>query len=128
MIGDPMTFSILVVIIGIPVYQCVLLTRIHKYLPNMLKRMGFDLVLSLIKEIADLIIMVTANSDCVVENREMPYCFLMYSEIQVNGTCVGYMDVYNTTACDMVTNYHFPNSSGSSSLSCYMVCLFCWYL
>ena len=43
MIGDPMTLSVLVVVIGIPVYQCVLLPRIHKYLPNMLKRMGFGL-------------------------------------------------------------------------------------
>ena len=66
--------------------------------------MGFGLVLCLIKEIADLVITVT---DCVVEDCNVSECFLMSSEIQVNNTCVEYMDVFNTTACDMVTSYHF---------------------
>ena len=68
------------------------------------KLVGFGLVLCLIKEIADLVITVT---DCVVEDFNVSECFLMYSEIQVNNTCVGYMDVFNTTAHDMVTSYHF---------------------
>ena len=64
------------------------------------KLVGFGLVVCLIKE-----------------------CFLMYSEIQVNNTCVGYMDVFNTPACDMVTSYHFLWLVIPFML---YVCLFCF--
>ena len=80
---------------------------IQRYLPNMLKRMGFGLLLCLIREIADLVITVTANSSCIAEDRNVSDCFVMYSEIQVNGTCVEYMDVFNSTACYRDTSYHF---------------------
>ena len=108
MIGDPMTLSVLVVVIGIPVYQCVLLPRIHKYLPNMLKRIGFGLLLCLIKEIAELITKVAMYAtDCEEVVRDPEFCYLINTEIEANGTCLRFEDIYNTSYGSVDISYHF---------------------
>ena len=88
MATDPMVFSTLIIVIGIPVYQCLLLPRIHTRLPNMLKRIGCGLVLCMMKEISELIIKTTINTDCTTVDNSPDICFIVNSVIESNGTCV----------------------------------------
>ena len=106
-IADPMFVSVLVVVIGMPVYQCVLLPRIRKYLPNMLKRMGLGLMLCLAKEVSELIIKVTVPVGCVSEDRSPQSCFFLTSDIHVNDSCERFVDLYSNFTCTSITSNHF---------------------
>ena len=88
MATDPMVFSTLMIVIGIPVYQCLLLPRIQTRLPNMLKRIGCGLVLCMMKELIELIIKITINTDCTTVDNSPDICFIVNSVIESNGTCV----------------------------------------
>ena len=111
MTGDPMSPSLLVVVIGIPVYQCVLLPRIQRYLPNMLKRMGVGLVLCLIKEILEFVIKAAMynKAECIDKDCTPEICYLLGTEIQINSTCVSFTDIYNSSCRQQLitVSYHF---------------------
>ena len=88
--GDPMTITLITIIIGVPLYQLVFVRCCNKYIPNMLKRIGLGLLCCLLKEVAEIIIHATmfkgkvcnlADENCLVS------CYLINLRIFINGTC-----------------------------------------
>ena len=117
-IADPMFVSVLVVVIGIPVYQCVLLPRICKYLPNMLKRMGLGLMLCLAKEVSELVITVTAPVGCVSKERSPQLCFFHARGDTALAPSDGAQMHADTSCGQGVDLYHFfPTHAGVSPLA-----------
>ena len=54
LIGDPMHLTLVVIVLGVPMYQLIVLRYFHQCLPNMLKRMGLGLLCCLIKEVINV--------------------------------------------------------------------------
>ena len=90
LVGEQLHIKALTVIIGVPVYR-ILVSACHKYLPNMLKRIGLGLLCCLIKTVAEIIIhaMLIGESQCIqVDNIHIDSCYFLRSEfLSINGTC-----------------------------------------
>ena len=103
LVGEPMHITILIVIIGVPVYQWINVHCCQRYLPNMLKRMGLGLLCCLIKEVINIILQATmTGSHCehIGINRFVS-CYFLISEIEINGTCSNITDLTdNQFFCD----------------------------
>ena len=91
---DPNTFTVLTIIVGIPVYRFVFVRYLSKYLPNMLKRMGLGLLCCFIKELIIITIhaTMTGSQPCLhdIESVPMDRCFLQASKIVINETCLNF--------------------------------------
>ena len=90
LVGDPMYITIFTVIIGVPVYQFIIVRFGQRYLPNMLKRMGLGLLCCLIKEVFEIIIQttMTGSGHCRhVDNVIIDSCYFFASQLNINGTC-----------------------------------------
>ena len=61
LVADPVNITLITIIIGVPLYQLVFVhcCKKHKYIPNMLKKIGLGLLCCLIKEIVQIIIHAT---------------------------------------------------------------------
>ena len=92
LIGDPMHITLVVIVIGVPIYQFIILRYFQQYLPNMLKRMGLGLLCCLIKEVIDVIIHATmiGSQFCKhVDKMNIDSCFLLEAHVvRDNGTCI----------------------------------------
>ena len=89
--GDPINLTLLVIVVGVPLYQLVLVRYCQKFIPNLLKRIGLGLLCCLIKVVAQLVIHVTlVNSEpCqLVDTSPVVSCYFILSTISINGTCM----------------------------------------
>ena len=87
---DPMHFTLLVIIFGIPIYQ--LSTRCcQNYNPNMLKRMGIGVFLCLIKVVVEISMQATLASGIECQHFDntssVDSCYFLTSEINISGSC-----------------------------------------
>ena len=85
-----MYITILTVIIGVPVYQWIIVRWCKKYLPNTLKRMGLGLLSCLIKDVTELIIQTTMTEKVYCKhfsNNPFDSCYIFSAVIDINGTC-----------------------------------------
>ena len=101
LVGDPMHITILTVIIGVPIYEWIIVRYCQKCLPNMLKRMGLGLLCCLIKVVIEIIIQatMTGSDHCKhVDNVLIDSCFFLSSEIDINGTC-SMLTEYDQSLC-----------------------------
>ena len=92
-VGDPMHFTILTVLIGIPIFYYWLSAKscCSRYFPNMLKRMGFGLLCCLVKEIIELIIhatMVGPHKCRHVDHVVIDSCYFLVAQLNMNGSCL----------------------------------------
>ena len=89
-VGDTMHIILITVIIGVPLYQIVMVRCCQKYAPNMLKRIGLGLLCSLVKGVIEIIIHATTTKGkaCkLVATNPMVSCYFISSMVKVNGTC-----------------------------------------
>ena len=86
---DPMNYTYLTVILGIPLYH--LIRRCcHRYRINMLKQMGLGLLCCLIKELLGIGIQASLGNEgnCTqFDSNPIDNCYLVMSEFNINGTC-----------------------------------------
>ena len=103
--ADPNTITVLTIIVGIPVYRFVFVRYYRKYLPNMLKRMGLGLLCCFIKELIIITIHATTtqNQSCQhIDIVPMDNCFLIISDINMNGTCYSFAEfTHNEYYCEL---------------------------
>ena len=94
LIGDPMHLVMLVIIIGVPFHQFILLRYCKKYLPNMLKRMGIGLFCCLLKGIVDIALQATSNDQYTECTRSasspLANCYILKLQVTDNETCSSY--------------------------------------
>ena len=89
---DPMVFTVIIVIFGIPLYQLTKLCSC-KYHPNMLKRMGLGLVCCFLNNVIGIAIQttMTGSDDHDVchhfDNVTADSCYFLYSELNITGQC-----------------------------------------
>ena len=84
--------SSVTIVIGVPVLHYVIIPHFNKYLPNMLHRMGFGLMIILLQEAAGILIVLQTTqeytncppSDLLANLRD---CYLKNSPFLVNTTC-----------------------------------------
>ena len=104
-VGDPMHFTILTILIGVPACQFLLSRCGDRYRPNMLKRMGLGLLCCLTNEIVHVVIhatMTRLDSNCShVDAVPLVSCYLFHSKINVNGTCYDVTEVDHRYYCDI---------------------------
>ena len=101
LVMNPEHVTLLVILIGIPLYQFFIKKYFAKYTPNLLKRVHFGLFICLIREgIYPIISLLTASTenisqcylnllnDFTTENSSITtLCLLANTEVVVNGTC-----------------------------------------
>ena len=88
--GDPINLTLLVVVVGVPLYQLVIVRYCWKYIPNLLKRIGLGLLCCLIREVVQLVIHVTlvGGKPCrLVYTSPVVSCYFILSSFRINGTC-----------------------------------------
>ena len=84
--GDPTNITLITIVIGVPLYQLVLV-HCCKYTLNMLKIMGLGLLCCLIREIVQFIILVTMTRGklCKLADRiPLVSCYIITSNIDKN--------------------------------------------
>ena len=89
-VGDTMHIILITVIIGVPLYQIVVVQCCRKYAPNMLKRMGLGLLCCLVKGVAEIIIQAktTKGKTCkLIDISPAVSCYFISSMVNINGTC-----------------------------------------
>ena len=85
-----MHIILITVIIGVPLYQIVVVQCCRKYAPNMLKRMGLGLLCCLVKGVAEIIIQAktTKGKTCkLIDISPAVSCYFISSTVNINGTC-----------------------------------------
>ena len=95
--GDPMHFTLIVIIFGVPLFQLCARCCGRKYFPNMLKRMGIGIFLCLVKEVVEISLQVVMaeRDDCrFFDNGSMiDSCYMLASEFNLNGTCLSISEI-----------------------------------
>ena len=107
--GDPLNATLIIITIGVPLYQLVFVRccKKYKYVPNMLKIMGLGILCCLIKEVTEIIIHATMTERKLCEladkNNPIMSCYLILSKIIIdNNTCSiipeyqDFCDLHNT--------------------------------
>ena len=104
LVGDPMHITILTVIIGVPVYQWIIVRCCQNCAPSMCKRMGLGLLCCLIKNVIEVVVHATmARRNHCKPDKTFPFasCFALQSEFDINGTCSSVTEFTNDTFfCD----------------------------
>ena len=92
LVGDPMHLTLIVIIIGVPIHQFIILRYFQQYLPNMLKRMGLGILCCLVKEVINIVIHATmiGSYQCKhIDSMNFDSCFLLENHVvSDNGTCL----------------------------------------
>ena len=92
---SPNILQTVTVMVCVPTLHFVLLPRLHRYIPNMLHRLGIGSVLMFFQELAGMVIVLSSWEDynmCdMVTNYQgfapIGHCFISRSVFLVNGTC-----------------------------------------
>ena len=113
---DTMHITLITIIVGVPLYQFVVVRCCKKCAPNMLKRMGIGLMCCLIQAIAEIIIhaTMTDKKPCeIVYESPLASCYIISSKVTINGTCsilpqyVGYCEDNSTSFLPMIVPCFF---------------------
>ena len=104
--ADSMYTTLIIITIGVPLYQLVFVRCCKKYIPNMLKQMGLGVLCCLVKEVTKIIIhtVMTKGKLCkFADNNTIVSCYIISSKSKnINGTCSvlseyqDYCDLNNT--------------------------------
>ena len=100
--GDPMNTTLIIITIGVPLYQLVFVRccKKYKYVPNMLERMGLGLLCCLIKEVTQIIIhaiMVKGKLCKTADIIPLVSCYIISSNnCSLLPECHNYCDLNNT--------------------------------
>ena len=92
LVGDPILITLVVIVVGVPIHQFIILRYFQRYLPNMLKRMGLGLLCCFVKEVINIVIHATmiGSYQCKhVDKMDIDSCFLLEAHVvSDNGTCL----------------------------------------
>ena len=89
-LADTIHTVLITVIIGVPVYQLVIVQCCPKYPPNMLKRIGLGLLCCVVKGVVEIVIQATATQGEAcrqIDSNPLVSCFFASSIVNINGTC-----------------------------------------
>ena len=95
----PNILQTVIVMVCVPVLQFLLLPRLHRYIPNMLHRLGIGSVLMLLQELAGIVIVLSSLEEygtCSVVNSITPFadvapigdCISSHMYFKINNSCV----------------------------------------
>ena len=94
----PNILQTVIVMVCVPVLQFLLLPRLHRYIPNMLHRLGIGSVLMLLQELAGIVIVLSSLEEygtCSVVNSITPFadvapigdCISSHMYFKINNSC-----------------------------------------
>ena len=95
----PNILQTVIVMVCVPILQFLLLPRLHRYIPNMLHRLGIGSVLMLLQELARIVIVLSSMEEygtCSIVNTEVPFsfvspigdCISSHMYFKINNSCV----------------------------------------
>ena len=95
---SPNILQTVTVMVSIPILHFLLLPRLHRYIPNMLHRLGIGSVLMLLQELAGIVIVLSSLEEygtCSVVNAETPFssvapigfCISSHMYFRLNNSC-----------------------------------------
>ena len=92
---SPNLLQSVTVMVSVPTLHFVVLPRLHRYIPNMLHRLGIGSVLMFFQEIAGMVIVLSSweeysTCDPVSNNKSFApigYCYISRSVVLMNDTC-----------------------------------------
>ena len=95
---SPNILQTVTVMVSIPILHFLLLPRLHRYIPNMLHRLGIGSVLMLLQELAGIVIVLSSLEEygtCSVVNAGTPfdsvapigYCISSHMYFRLNNSC-----------------------------------------
>ena len=111
----PNILQTVIVMVCVPVLQFLLLPRLHRYIPNMLHRLGIGSVLMLLQELVGIVIVLSSLEEygtCSVVNSITPF-----ADVAPIGDCISshmYFKINNSCANKV---YHEYCGQGKSSVS-----------
>ena len=103
----PNILQTVIVMVCVPILQFLLLPRLHRYIPNMLHRLGIGSVLMLLQELAGIVIVLSSLEEygtCSVVNTEVPFSF-----VDPIGDCISshlYFKINNSCANKVYHEYY----------------------
>ena len=94
----PNILQTVIVMVCVPILQFFLLPRLHRYIPNMLHRLGIGSVLMLLQELVGIVIVLSSLEEygiCSVVNTEVPFsfvapigdCIFSHMYFKINNSC-----------------------------------------
>ena len=102
---SPNILQTVTVMVSIPILHFLLLPRLHRYIPNMLHRLGIGSVVMLLQELAGIVIVLSSLEEygtCSVVNAGKPFysvapigdCITSHMYFRLNNSCTNIMVRY----------------------------------